>query len=549
MFQKHIPISISIILLTVGCSDEVDYEHSQAEAISLENNRSALSFVPFNLERYQNEILSDKWSDDLLEVPMTEWPREVLAEQLRVVSLNANGSYISEGPNWQAADHFLNNDQEIYISNNTSIQAENEEADSSIQKQIIGSDGRTYITNSSVYPYNAVASISNSRGGLCTASFIGARTLLTSAHCVVNQQTGERLAQRITINRGRNGSTVLARAVCRNDDTSTSNDFGLFVPAAYFNNDRHRHLDYAVIDISDCTSSPVAFAGIVQNSGDAHYYHVGYPGKERRCPGAPGVNDYPCRDSGSGYRSDYRLESGNIDTVDGHSGGPWWVNRDGRLYVAGIHSGKWDFFDLTCSLTVCKRNAARRIDGAVSYFIELASKDFGSFIGDTSNPIYQIRNAASNKCAELDTNNGVAFENAANIRQFFCVNYNYQFRWLYHAQTWEFLPNGQIRNRLSGKCWELDINNGANIDGANIRQWDCVGPNHPHPDLYEAQRWERLPSGQIRNRLSRKCAELDTNNGGTNIDGSNIRQFFCVGENYQYPALYQAQRWFLDRQN
>jgi hypothetical protein len=103
------------------------------------------------------------------------------------------------------------------------------------------------------------------------------------------------------------------------------------------------------------------------NAGGGNYALHGYPGDV--CPGAPWANDFQCGMPAASSTSDWRIESGDMDSSPGQSGGPWygWWNA---FYPVAIHKGYRTFFDLfACGFSACERNYGRRIDNAVWQFI------------------------------------------------------------------------------------------------------------------------------------------------------------------------------------
>lgn len=71
---------------------------------------------------------------------------------------------------------------------------------------IIGTDDRTRVTNTTTYPYRAIAHIESDIGG-CTGWFIGPDTVVTAGHCIYNTST-KRWASYARVYPGRNGSNA-----------------------------------------------------------------------------------------------------------------------------------------------------------------------------------------------------------------------------------------------------------------------------------------------------------------------------------------------------
>lgn len=67
---------------------------------------------------------------------------------------------------------------------------------------VIGTDGRTRVTDTTVFPYRAIVHISSSIGG-CTGWMISSRTVATAGHCIHNGSW----ATNVVVAPGRNGSS------------------------------------------------------------------------------------------------------------------------------------------------------------------------------------------------------------------------------------------------------------------------------------------------------------------------------------------------------
>jgi hypothetical protein len=82
-----------------------------------------------------------------------------------------------------------------------------------------------------------------------------------------------------------------------------------------------------------------------------------------------------CGMAGSGYPNEWRFETSDIDTTAGQDGAPWWTTNPTR--VAGVNIGYREYFDFgRCGFDNCRRNSARRIDGAMDTFIRAIAYDF-----------------------------------------------------------------------------------------------------------------------------------------------------------------------------
>lgn len=73
-------------------------------------------------------------------------------------------------------------------------------------QSVIGTDNRTQVTNTTSYPYSAIAHIESDIGG-CTGWLIGPHTVATAGHCIYDPGTG-RWASWAKVYPGRNGSST-----------------------------------------------------------------------------------------------------------------------------------------------------------------------------------------------------------------------------------------------------------------------------------------------------------------------------------------------------
>jgi V8-like Glu-specific endopeptidase len=140
-------------------------------------------------------------------------------------------------PNWAAADSVLAEASESFLqaSDDDATGAEGQAVGSISEPIIFGSDNRTTALSVTSHPLRAIARLllftGNTFRGQCTGSYIGNRTVITAAHCLV-LENGARI-NRIIFERGRNGSSTLATADCRNDDATNTNNFTAQIPAGH----------------------------------------------------------------------------------------------------------------------------------------------------------------------------------------------------------------------------------------------------------------------------------------------------------------------------
>ncbi|HEY6179079.1 MAG TPA: hypothetical protein VIX73_31715 [Kofleriaceae bacterium] len=293
---------------------------------------------------------------------------EELAEALRPVMSTPSGTMIAREPNWDAAS------------------AAQRSGDGSLAyvpgevgpMQVIGPDGRTRVPVTTIAPFSSMAQIWVALDGgtfQCTGTYIGPWTFITAGHCL--RMADGTVTRRITFNAARNGGSFpFGSIACANDDASRSNDFFAAIPAG-FAASADPNFDFAVIDTYPCHAAqrwlgmPASNQGVLVNSGDTTYSLHGYPAPA--CIGAPGGFDYNCGMSGPAYVNGNWVESAEIDSEGGQSGGPWHIA--GR--VAATHIGYREYGDLfRCGFDVCRRNFGRRIDTAYKSFLDEIAYDY-----------------------------------------------------------------------------------------------------------------------------------------------------------------------------
>jgi V8-like Glu-specific endopeptidase len=334
---------------------------------------------------------------ELRDVPaaLAARPRAELAESLRMTILHPNGgAYVARTPNWEAADATLHPSGPIdrisrAFANRPGAAdraAAARDAAAVVRPDspagqadlVIGSDGRT-LSPTTLAPFDAIARVevyTSASGGsrriVCTGSYIGPWTFVLAGHCL--RFTDGAFAKRIVFEPARAGASLpFGRFDCRNGDASPSNDFLAAVPAAYGGATGEDPLDFAVIDTYPCHAAPRWFAGYSVDTGSTTYSMHGYP--IGLCPGAPAEGMHMCGMSGPAYLNEWRIETEHIDGTDGQDGAPWWTTNPTR--VAGVHIGYREYGDFwRCGFEPCRRNYARRIDGAMDTFIRAIAYDF-----------------------------------------------------------------------------------------------------------------------------------------------------------------------------
>lgn len=315
--------------------------------------------------------------------PLAARTREELAEALRPVILRGDGKlYIASEPNWAAADALVGDgvDRAEAPREGGVHDAVDGTEEVRTTAKVIGTDGRTRVTDTTIAPFSAIARVSvvfdSGFSAQCSGAYVGPWTFILAGHCL--RQPNGTVARWIRFEPGRNGSSLpFGGFTCRNDDSNSSNDFLAAIPSGFVSNPNDHAFDFAVIDTYPCHLAPHWFGepatnqGVIVDSGTATYSMHGYPGDP--CPGASSGFYFMCGMSGTAYVNGTWLESAEIDTSGGQSGGPWY--RAGR--VAGVHVDYREYFDfLRCGFDVCRRNYARRIDGTFKAFLDAIAFDY-----------------------------------------------------------------------------------------------------------------------------------------------------------------------------
>jgi glutamyl endopeptidase len=182
-------------------------------------------------------------------------------------------------------------------------------------ESIIGADGRYQITNTTAYPYRAIAKITSSIGG-CTGWLINANTVVTAGHCIHNGSW----ATNVVVYPGRNGSST----------PYGSCGYTRLYSVSGWTSSRSPEYDYGAIKLNCTIGNTTGWFGYRNSStsltGQPSYIS-GYPG------------DKP---SGTQWRSDDSIRITDIrrlfyanDTYGGHSGSPVW-NNEASCSTCGI---------------------------------------------------------------------------------------------------------------------------------------------------------------------------------------------------------------------
>ena len=195
-----------------------------------------------------------------------------------------------------------------------------------------GPDDRRQITNTSVYPWRATASLlitaADNSQWIGTGWFVSPRTLITAGHCVYIKGSGvpgrDGWVKSMKVMPGRNGSTLPYGSV-----TTTS-----FRSVNGWTNNGDENFDYGAIILPTPLGNTTGWLGYgVYTDADllASVGNIaGYPGDK-----PSGTMWYDARKIAS---VNARKVYYDIDTAGGQSGAAVYRIKDGKRYAFGIHA-------------------------------------------------------------------------------------------------------------------------------------------------------------------------------------------------------------------
>lgn len=277
-------------------------------------------------------------------------------------------------PAWERAQAYL-----AFEVDRSAQKAGGDSVRETTQNHVFGADNR--LTPPNTTTYRPVVHLSTG----CSGTYIGQRTLLTAAHCVVSFSTAQvRLPITITPYRLGSGTTAPDSPYLNHTVSSPAQ---IKVPNGYFaaivasggqyTGNVMPH-DYAVIVFPAGASrpAPMVAAGYrpmyTNHNGSGVLTIAGYPGS-----GCPDSTKKPriCAHSGGAAQNGAEfLLTQHIDMSGGQSGGPW-LNSSGS--VVGINIASVTYHDLfECGFDACLRNYARRIDTVATVFVQAVSDDY-----------------------------------------------------------------------------------------------------------------------------------------------------------------------------
>ncbi len=189
---------------------------------------------------------------------------------------------------------------------------------------IAGADDRRTVEPRE-YPWSAVGRLNTTVGQRCTGTLIGPRLVATAAHCLFNRRTRQPMRPEsvhflAAYGRGEWAATARAVAIRRGTDGPPGD------PGA----------DWAIVTLADPIGQQVGWIAPAAGqpvAGEAAILRVGYGQDRAHLPMAV----LGCRILG--VAPGRTILAHDCDAVRGDSGSPILVLQDGRLTLAGVHSG------------------------------------------------------------------------------------------------------------------------------------------------------------------------------------------------------------------
>ena len=235
---------------------------------------------------------------------------------------------------------------------------------------VIGPDSRVEITDTTVYPYSAVAqligydeSLPSGFVSTCTATFVGPNVLLTAAHCLWHTEDFGGWIDEVEIIPGASGDNAPFGVVGAQS---------LWIPEQYPSDEEAgTPWDYALITVADTSIEETVGSlslGVLTTSelqaGDFNATTSGYPGDKPDFtqwlgsePGFTEVND------------DWLVHE--IDSFQGQSGSAVW--RESDLAVVGVESWEDNALNYAVRLDIPimydLMNACQELDCKLNHFL------------------------------------------------------------------------------------------------------------------------------------------------------------------------------------
>lgn len=189
-------------------------------------------------------------------------------------------------------------------------------------------------------------------------------------------------------------------------------------------------------------------------------------------------------------------------------------------YSKGVHGNFQMHYDW------CMKTPVSSVQGAEANIRRLVSACAGTApppAGRASGRGGQfIVNRLSGKCIDVSGAPGTA--NGSRLLLWTCETSGRSTNGAQTDHKWVMLPNGFIRNTLSGKCIDV-VGEPGIADGSPLGLSTCETSGRSPSGAQTDQRWEMLPNGFIRNKLSGKC--IDVSGAPGTADGSRLLLWTC----------------------
>ena len=212
---------------------------------------------------------------------------------------------------------------------------------SSVQENVIGSDNRALVGNTTVYPYSAVVRVyvDFNGDGLFDSSgsgaMIGPNDVLTAAHVLWDPIDG--FADSIMVVPGQAGSAWPFGSAFGQTWTVPSE----YISVGGGNSDAAFQYDFGVINLSTNIGNSTGWFGLQSVTSSTVTGSVvrlaGYPGDL-----SGGLFQYTSSDNVDFVIGNRLFYDGALDTGGGNSGGPLWWELSTGPYIVGVHNAGGD---------------------------------------------------------------------------------------------------------------------------------------------------------------------------------------------------------------